>query len=208
MNTKLYKNIKIKYLAGITLFLMLLLCASTVKAQDQDVQAEIKTLIEKIRSITFEETFHESAEVVEAVKNDQPAEPNTVESITDPNETAAHLPTAEVDLDKILRDTKEIVNAFELAELLYANKQYTPAQHCYQKAFEQLTDNSQQNNDKAWIMIQIGNCQKKTEPDKAVQTYNKIQVNYPLSLWAEYAKVQVELTKWYIKEKPNQLIAK
>lgn len=197
-----------KFIASFAALMVLLFCATSVTAQDEDVKSEIETLIQKIRSITIQEIQPEPVEENQASIIDLTIDPNSIETPTDPNEADQQQQIQTIDLDTIVKNQANIENPFQLAELLYANKKYDLAHHCYQKALQQLNDNPTSNNDKVWIMVQMGNCLKHDQPDKAIETYNMIMKNHPLSIWANYASVQIQLSKWYIKENPKQLIAK
>jgi hypothetical protein len=96
---------------------------------------------------------------------------------------------------------------FELAEILFHSGRLKEAAKCYQEALNRKNENeSGLNQDKAWILFQIGNCLQKDDPSTAMQMYKQLIEQYSNSPWAESAKAKSKLIDWYLKDKPNTLV--
>ena len=71
-----------------------------------------------------------------------------------------------------------------------------------------LPNDSSMENDRAWILFQLGNCLRQTDMTKARDMYMKLISQYPSSPWTELAKVHGRLISWYQSAKPEQLMPK
>jgi tetratricopeptide (TPR) repeat protein len=148
-------------------------------------------------------------------------EPNdtTVQQITTPEpnqltqtiETQPDLYDISPQTLKIIRtlamDPNKCENPFNLAEILFKNKNLKEAAVFYRTA---LNRNNQDTlisaNNKAWMLFQIGNCLKDINPTDAQKTYRELIDQYPDSQWVETAKVRDKLIQWFENEKPWTLI--
>ncbi len=117
--------------------------------------------------------------------------------LNDPNQS---VPSATISLQDILYRQKHLENPAELAELFRKNKNYKAAIYCYQKVLEQVDQPRQ----KSWTLLQLANCYKVTDPEKAILVYTQLVSESPLSPWVSYAKAQIKTLQWQIAEKPYQ----
>lgn len=106
-----------------------------------------------------------------------------------------------------VQQSKSFENALELAEILYKSKCCKEAAECYQNALNQIQgDTPRSREDKAWIILQIGNCLQHDQPQAALDKYRVVILDYPDSLWAELARGKSELMNWYLQDQPQQRI--
>lgn len=193
---------------------------SRVSAPGQDseaqTRAELSEAISRIKSIRFEVKRQEPAataaflmpQAVEPQPEPGPAEP------TPPVATAAPAPGAGLTsettdaLKRVLADPNEASQPLDLAELLYLTGRLNEAAVLYQKALDSMVANDPASReDRAWAILQIGNCLRETNPTKARDMYTKLVSEYPDSPWVELAKAHSQLISWYEQEQPRQWLA-
>ncbi len=148
-------------------------------------------------------------------------EPNdtTVQQITTPEpnqltqtiETQPDLYNISPQTLKIIRtlamDPNKCENPFNLAEILFKNKNLKEAAAFYRTALNRNSQNTLTSaNNRAWMLFQIGNCLKDINPTDAQKTYRELIDQYPDSQWVETAKVRDKLIQWFKNEKPWALI--
>lgn len=110
-------------------------------------------------------------------------------------------------LENLLQNPELIKNPFELAEILFQSGHPKQAAKCYIQALEkEKTDEPDINEKISWILLQIGNCSRKHDPQTAAKMYEQLIAQYPGSMWVDVAKAQSQLLKWYMREKPENLI--
>ena len=106
----------------------------------------------------------------------------------------------------ISQHPEQLSNPLELAEILFSSDCLTEAAKCYQLALNCMVDETDQFQNKAWIIFQIGNCLQNTDPSEALKMYKQLITRYPNSPWTDLAEAKSKLIDWYLKDKPDKLI--
>ena len=110
-------------------------------------------------------------------------------------------------VEDLFQHHKEIENPFELGQILFHSGHPKEAAKWYQEALDRKeTGQTDQTQDKAWILFQIGNCLQDYDPSTAVQMYRQLITEYPDSPWTDLAKARSKLVNWYQQNKPETLI--
>jgi len=192
--------------------------SSSQSREDQESRNRLKRIIEQVRSVKFEseiEVFN-----VPVDHNEAPVrEPNeTVPDVSfrkreETEKVIIELPKKPVSdmtmamLKNILKYPDQLDDPLGLGELLFAGGNMKGAVLFYQEALRRTDPNDiRLSQDRAWMMFQIGNCLRYHEPATATETYRKLLVEYPNSLWSDLAKAQKEVIDWSLIEKPRELI--
>lgn len=190
------------------------------KKKDNKSKDELKRLIQQVRSIEFK--HQKSPEPVIAVEPAPTTEPNK----TSPNNNVEvqkgdKRKTAEAKLpyepiaDQTLQILKnlsqhpdKVNNPFQLAEILFLDGRLKEAAMFYQEALNRIgKDGSSPDEDRAWILFQIGNCLRNDDPPTAMKAYRQLITEHPSAPWTEIAKTLEKLIDWYQKDKPRESIA-
>ena len=110
-------------------------------------------------------------------------------------------------LQSFLQQPDQLNNTLELAEILFNSGCLKEAAICYQQALNQASAQvADPFQDKAWILLQLGNCLQKEDPQAALESYRAVITESPDSLWAPLAKAKSELTNWYLQDQPKTLV--
>jgi len=104
-----------------------------------------------------------------------------------------------------LQQPEQMPAPLELADILFLGNCPNEAAVCYQQALDRQ-DPNRPGPDTDWILLQIGNCLKQTDPNRAIQSYARLIREYPNSPWLDLAKASSKLTEWYELERPLELI--
>ncbi len=183
--------------------------------KESKIKNELQHIIEKIRTIEFEEQQETAEPVIE--EKPLPQKIEVKETLPDTQffeENIRARQSYEIISDETLKIFEElsekpelIENPFELAEILFQSGHLKQAAKCYMQALEQKkTDEFDSDQRNLWTLLQIGNCTRRDNPRTAVKMYEQLISEYPDSIWADMAKAQTKLVNWYIKEKPENLI--
>ena len=184
---------------------------------------ELKRLIEQIRSVRFEAN-KQTAEHVIATEPVSETEPNEGLSGTEmPKEPAKkdmrskpdkHLPYEPVSdqtlqaLENLSQDPDQPYNPLDLAEVLFLSGHLKQAAMFYQQALGRISlDDVGSARNRAWILLQIGNCLRDDDLANAGKMYRQLITEHPNSPWIDLAKARLNLIDWYQKSKPQTLIA-
>ena len=179
---------------------------------------ELQQLIEKIRSVEIKppEKESESSSDSESVIFVEPNDISTnfeiseivqkEKSSSEPN----YIPVAPKTMS-LLADMAErpeqVDNPFELGEVLFFSLNLKEAALFYQEAFQRLSPgDSDFASDRAWILLQMGNCLRNGDMPLAADSYRQLVTEYPDSIWTEYAKTQVEVIDWFVTDEPYRII--
>jgi TolA-binding protein len=108
-------------------------------------------------------------------------------------------------------------NPFALGEVLYYSGRLKEAAVFYQEALKRKrastelsrmsSDKAGSDQDRAWILFQIGNCMRGDDPPTAKKMYRLLITEYSDSPWVDLAKAREGLIDWQQKDKPRTLIA-
>ncbi len=189
--------------------------------EDAETRAALDDLISRIRAVRFDDdatpAFSAPTEPAAPAKPvpvvgpaqtlrsnaDQPAPTTNI-----PTEPAATLTEAMLKkLGNLLHDPNQVGDPLEMAELLFLSGRQTEAAVFYEKALARTVPNdSSMENDRAWILFQLGNCLRQTDMARAKDMYMKLVSEYPASPWTELAKAHGRLITWYQTAKPQQFM--
>jgi len=192
--------------------------------EENNTKEQLQQLIKRIRNIEFKppEPVHKPVVTVTPI------------SQTEPNLTVVELPDQNlVDIQQTQKTTPkpqqhgtvssetlnilierlqqprlgELKNPFELGEILSNAGCLKEAAVCYNEALTRIDPNlPAPTGKKAWILLQIGNCLRKDDPQKALEAYSRLINEHAGSLWTDLAKAQSSLISWRRQEKPKMLI--
>jgi tetratricopeptide (TPR) repeat protein len=136
----------------------------------------------------------------------------TLNTTTEPNNSDSQTPDAnqtQDELSELLKKTTQTNHPMQIAELLYISRRIEEATSFYQQALDQIKPDSRAwDQDRPWLLFQLGNCLRETDPVKARETYLSLIAEYPNSLWTELARTRGRLIDWYQKNDPQSLITK
>lgn len=199
------------------------------RKEDKSGKSELKRLIEQIRAFEPQETENSSESVsINVIGTIEPkaadAEPNITQSGVIPTEKISEntiesgtpfVPVTDQTL-RMLGDYAQdangvpmmfIGNPLDLAEILYLSGYLEKAAPFYRQALVQIDkeqEGAEQN--KAWILFQLGNCLRKYDLPAAKKTYVQLITEYPQSEWADLARVWEKIIDLYLKDNPEKLI--
>ncbi len=160
------------------------------KDPNDQSRGELDDLVKELNALTFQSNMIRPIEKVEPnmVDINEPAEVNVI--------------VEEFKLDENFKpDPNNVIELVGLADILYKDKLYANAGLYYKTALEKIE--SQQKGDlkqMAWILFQLGNCNKDDNPKEAFKYYDKLSVKFPGSKWAEICATQKKITELRIKE--------
>lgn len=189
---------------------------------DVTTSLTLKRLIRQIQSVKFEDKRPAPA-FTRPVEPQTPPEPSAVQPTKEVKAQPIRPATATVEngetqplpsnktqrvLEGLLQDAGRIHDPLEMAELLFLNGRPTEATPFYQKALEHTAPGDPATDqDRAWILFQLGNCLRETDLAQAQDAYVKLISEYPDSPWTELAKAHGRLLSWYREARPQELLA-
>jgi len=110
--------------------------------------------------------------------------------------------------DDLLKHPEQIDNPLELGEILFLSGYQSQAAIAYQEALKRMEpDYPSSARDRSWILFQIGNCLRTSDPATAAKMYKQLLAEYPNSQWADAAKAQDQLAEWFQKDNPKTFVA-
>ena len=108
---------------------------------------------------------------------------------------------------ELLQNPDQLANPLELAEILFDDGCLEEARVCYQAALNRRHDGAADPfEDRAWILLQLGNCLKDKDPQAAMETYKALVAEFPHSPWAQLAKAKSDVISWYLKDQPETVL--
>lgn len=90
----------------------------------------------------------------------------------------------------------------ELAEALFLTGHFDAAIIFYKQALA----GAKQSEDQAWLLYQMANCRRPSDPAAARALYGQILAEHPDSLWSSLAEVQDRLIEWHRINGPRTLL--
>jgi len=182
---------------------------------------ELRRMLEKIRSVTFEPPRQTAEPVIVPVET-QPIEP--AETPSDSTAGMEHVqeqaarksklpyePITEQTL-QMLRDLakqpEKVDDPFELGETLFLSGNLKEAAVFYTESLDRTEPNDvDPSGNRAWMLFQSGNCLRNSDRPAAAKMYALLLTEYPNSPWAPMAQIQAQLIDWYLRDEPHKLIA-
>lgn len=195
---------------------------SVAQAREDDASKnELRHLIDKIRSVTFEPPRQVAEPVIVPVEaqSTEPAEP-PAEVTTDvkdkpkrvvPKPKLPYEPITEKTLQmlrNLSKNPEKVDNPFELGETLFLSGNLKEAVVFYTEALHRTEPNDvDPSGNRAWMLFQVGNCLRNSDRPEAAKMYALLLTEYPNSPWAHMAQAQAQLIDWYLRDEPYKLIA-
>lgn len=186
-----------------------------------ETKNQLRQLIDRIRTIKFkpQEEIHKPVVIVEPIvppeANTTIVHPQDQNQIEIPQEQTAQSKsqtgTLSAETLKIITESlkhpKLLENPFELGEILFNAGLLNEAAACYSQALTRIDPNYPDPTEKRpWILFQIGACQRKNDPTKALEAYSRLINEHAGSLWTELAKAHINIINWREQDKPKMLI--
>lgn len=97
---------------------------------------------------------------------------------------------------------KGVHNAIALGDSLLRGGHLEEAVQIYQVAMQR--DPGEE--DRAWVMFQMGNCKRTSDPEMAAGFYKRLLSEHPGSLWSGVAEIQEHLIQWRRINDPGKLL--
>ncbi|MHC4168287.1 MAG: tetratricopeptide repeat protein [Planctomycetota bacterium] len=189
--------------------------------EDDTSKNELRYMIDKIRSVTFEPPRQAAGPVIVPieVQSAEPAE-RPAEVTTDvkdkpkrgePKPKLPYEPITEETLQmlrNLSKDPEKVGNPFELGETLFLSGNLEEAAVFYTEALRRTEPNDvDPSGNRAWMLLQTGNCLRNSDRPEAAKMYALLLTEYPNSPWAYMAQAQAQLIDWYLRDEPYKLIA-
>lgn len=193
--------------------------AAPEQADDAQTRAALSDLVHRIKSVKFEAkepaavatfTMPEPTKSRDVAPDRESAEQRAVQpAVAVPATPEQPLPTKAAEaLQRVLADPNQASEPLELAELLYLTGRLNEAAILYQKALDSTTGSEPASReDRAWILLQLGNCLRETNPARAKDMYTRLVAEHADSPWVELAKAHSQLISWYEQVQPRQWLA-
>ncbi len=190
-------------------------------SDDVETSLALKRLIRQVHRITFNDksSTQPSVPAAKPMLKAEPSAPPAAraeEVQVAPAEAAAHstpetAPTLSEKARKALADLQRnpshVRDPLETAELLFLSGRPGDAAPFYEEALRRTSPGTAaSNDDRAWILFQLGNCLRETDAAKAQNSYAKLISEYPDSPWTEMARAGGRLLTWYQNIRPDQLV--
>ena len=86
---------------------------------------------------------------------------------------------------------------------LFRSGQHEAALVFYELAMRHSTDPEA----RAWLLFQIGNCQRRTDPAAASKAYQQLIRDFPDSPWSPVGGMLNRVVQWRLLNKPDQVLA-
>lgn len=195
---------------------------SIAKGRDNSQsKSRLKQMIEQIRSVELkaQKPAPEPVVVPKVTVVPEPNETPSDTTIAEPVEEAERQIETDLPYKPISNQTLQMLrslsqhpeklnNPFELGEILFISGNFKDAATFYREALNRRTpDDAGSARDRAWILFQIGNCLRSSDPPAAAKMYGQLTTEYPNCAWAPLAQAQRKLMDWYQKDEPHKLIA-
>ena len=189
--------------------------------EDSESKDELQQMIRRISSIKLKPAVQPAVTEV-VVEQPQETEPSQDQKDDSDEKVLHEQEDGKVEIDSaegyiseqtlqmlqgFLQQPGELNNTLELAEILFNSGCLKEAAICYRQALNQASAQvADPFQDKAWILLQLGNCLQKEDPQAALESYRAVITESPDSLWAPLAKAKSELTNWYLQDQPKTLV--
>lgn len=97
---------------------------------------------------------------------------------------------------------KDPAKATKLADTLFGDGHYEPAYALYEAALKGETSERRA----SWLVFQMANCKKESDPESARQLYLQLIEQYPECRWAPAAKAQEKIIHWQQINEPRSAL--
>lgn len=177
---------------------------------------DLEKIIQQVNSIEFKQQIVSSTSAGEAESDAEQTQQTVSENQDDQDQPNVQ---AEEEYPKIVseqmltrftqlsKSPESMINPLELADILFKRNYLKESAVCYREALRRLNDGqSDVFEDEAWILFQLGNCLKETDPQAALENYQMVVAEFPYSSWAQLAKEKGDYVSWYLKDNPGKLM--
>lgn len=187
--------------------------AAPKEKENNEKTDQLNQIIEQIRSIQFKPEQQKKPLIT--IEPKPQSEPNDTASDTTKTKEKSALLSQSISeqtlkmLEQLSKNPENTKNPFELAEILFSCGQLKMAAPFYEEALKRNKAgiiNPRCSED--WVLLQIGNCLRNSEPQKAKKMYDRLIAEFHDSQWAEFAKEQKQLIDWYLENHPKKLLEK
>lgn len=165
------------------------------EGSDTQTKMKLNSLVEELNSLTFQlklQKVQDTEKTKQQIQTD--VQPETID-------TAKVIDEFKIGQDFSV-DPNSVVDPVKLGNVLFNRGLYEKAAIYYQKALEDIEKkNSTNPDDHGWVLLQLGNCFKQTDSEKAVAYYQKLLKVLPDSRWSKIALVQKNLAELMLNEK-------
>jgi tetratricopeptide (TPR) repeat protein len=178
-------------------------------------QQELQRLIEQLGAMELKPRVPTpAAQAVELTLETKPNEP-VLEAgpAALPNEFEGKLSDGTISkqtleaLSRQLQQPELLKDPLQAADILFNSGCLKEAAICYREAIKRLgTEGVDPLENKAWILLQLGNCLQPENPQAALEQYGLVIVECSDSLWAELAKAKSDLIQWQLNNQPRTLL--
>lgn len=187
---------------------------------DKSGISELKRLIERIRAFETRPPEHSPESVFTIEPLVLATEPNETQSDVELTEETRKTIESELSYEPVTdqtlqmltnssQDPNQMDNPFGLGEVLYFSGRLREAVPFYRQALNRIDkDKAGSEQNRAWILFQLGNCLRDYDLPAAKIMYVQLITEYPESMWTDLAKVWEKLIDLYLKDKPETLINK
>lgn len=105
-----------------------------------------------------------------------------------------------------LKNAAQASHPLKVADILYRQKYYTQALEYYETIYPTLSEDRVI--ERQWVLFQMANCCRSTDPDRASKLYAELIQLYPSSEWTSIASAQKKLLEWNQMIRVQELINK
>ena len=63
-----------------------------------------------------------------------------------------------------------------------------------------------QPDNQAWLLYQLANCRRTTDPEGALSLYKRLLAEHPKSDWTEPAQTQARVLEWMLTARPREAL--
>ncbi len=106
-------------------------------------------------------------------------------------------------LGQVCKNPSTVEDSLDMAELLYVKGYLGEAAVFYKETLNRQKFTPGQ---KPWVLYQVGNCLRRSDPAAAMAAYRQLITDFPDSPWTAPAKAQEKALDWLQKEKPRELL--
>ncbi len=110
-------------------------------------------------------------------------------------------------LKMLADDPENIANPLDVAESLFSTGNLKDAAKFYRLAL-QRSSTDKQVPDRPWILLQLGNCIRHENPDRAYNIYQELISEYSDSYLVSTARAQQLIISWFKEKKPITVLEK
>lgn len=188
---------------------------SAAKDSQNPAKRQLEQIIQQVRSIEIKSKTREPEPVIETVAEADPNEtgaglkPPSDQMLAKNRNKPANGTISEQTLQRfkeLSQKPEQLNNPLELAEILFRCGCLEEAAACFRTALNRIHEKDDPLQDKAWILLQLGNCLKNKNPQAAIENYQAVIAEFPYSPWAKVAKAKSDSVSWYLKDQPDVLI--